>query len=389
MKQINLVDTFFSKNWNFESGILCTYGLNLNFFENYLMKLPSLYSCENICVFTDSGTYDNFIKESYTPRGFNKKYLVNRLKSGGVFHPKLYMLASEKKALIGVGSANLTREGIISNLELLTVFEVSEKEKEYASLLCDCIDYVRRLAQITRSKSALDQVDVFAQLCSSYIYDVQESKIRFVHNLDQPLIDSITDSMKGSQISKIQVVSPFYDTALAPFEVLRNSFPESKFEIYLQQKKSNFPKDFFEESSLELSLLLYKTVDRYLHGKAIIFNSDDSIKLFSGSANFTRSALLSSPVSGNYEIGLIGKIDEEIASNLLCPSGNKALKVNKLDDVEVNTAGEFTLSGGTVDYIVDAVLKENCITVEINSSISSDEFVPQKFRFLSLNSHLE
>lgn len=167
MKNVNLVETVFSKNYHFESGILCTYGFNLNFFENYLMKLDTLYTCDNICIFTDSCTYDGFITGSYSPRWLNKKYLVNRLKTGGVFHPKLYLFASEKKAVVSIGSANLTRDGIASNLELLSVFEISEKVPAYAPLLRDCIEYVRRLAQITKSKNTVDQVDTFNQLCKA------------------------------------------------------------------------------------------------------------------------------------------------------------------------------------------------------------------------------
>ena len=169
MKSINLVDNIFSKNYQFESAILCTYGLNLNFYENYLMKLDALYSCDNVCIFTDSGTYDNFIKESYTPRWLNKKYLVSRVKANMVFHPKLYMFASEKRAAIGIGSANLTSDGIASNLELFSVSEISEKDRNYSHLLRDCIEYVSRLARITKSKTAIDKVDVFTQLCRTYL----------------------------------------------------------------------------------------------------------------------------------------------------------------------------------------------------------------------------
>ena len=75
MDEVSLVDNIFSKNYNFEACILCTYGLNLNFLENYLMRLEALGSCNNICIFTDSSTYNSFISESYTPRWLNRKYL--------------------------------------------------------------------------------------------------------------------------------------------------------------------------------------------------------------------------------------------------------------------------------------------------------------------------
>ena len=72
MKSNNLVDGLFSKRNQFEAAICCTYSFDLNFFENYLMKQEGFFTCDNIIVFTDSRTYDNFIDKSYQPRYLNR-----------------------------------------------------------------------------------------------------------------------------------------------------------------------------------------------------------------------------------------------------------------------------------------------------------------------------
>jgi len=335
MQSANLVEDLFDKNYQFEACILCTYGLNLHFFENYLMKLSGLYSCDTVSIFTDSSTYDSFITESYQPRWLNKKYLVTRIKTGGVFHPKLYMFAAAKKALIGVGSANLTRDGIASNLELLSVFEVSESNTIFAPLLNDCITYARSLAQKAKSKKADAQIEEFVNVCGHYLHGDTSQTIRFVHNLEKPLLGAIKEYLQDTSITKIQVVSPFYDTDLTPYRELRKMYPDSKFEMYLQQKKSNFPRELFSEIKSKASLLLYKNIDRYMHGKAILFHTVDSVYLFTGSANFTRSALCLTPPAGNYEIGLLGVISKKTAAQLLDPAGKKAVLVKKPEEIEV------------------------------------------------------
>ena len=317
MKSLNLVECIFSKNYDFESGIICTYGLNLNFFENYIMKLDALYSADNISIFTDSSTYNGFLHESYTPRWLNKKYLVNHLKTGGVFHAKLYMFASKKKAVVGIGSANITRDGIASNLELLSVFEVSEKKTLYASLLLDCIDYVRRLATITKSQSAYEQVELFSETCRAFLTTGLEKHIHFIHNLDRPIIEDLIENASKHRVSKIQVISPFYDVELAALEALKNAFPKSKVEIYIQQKKSNFPRMMFDKIKPNVSLYVYKNIDRYLHGKAILFHCNDEVLLYFGSANFSKSALVEKPPVGNFEIGLLSNIDTENAEHII------------------------------------------------------------------------
>lgn len=382
MENVNLVDDIFSKHYHFESSILCSYGLNLNFFENYLMKLDALCSSENICIFTDSGTYDSFIREAYIPRWLNKKYLVNRLSTIGVFHPKLYMFASENVAMIGIGSANLTREGIASNLELLSTFTISEKDTSYSALLCDCIEYVRRLASISKSKTAIDQIDVFYELTGKYRHSDIASDVRFIHNLDSPIIESIKQFTLGQRISKIQILSPFFDSELQPLKSLLKTFPDCKYEIYFQQNKSNFPKGLFNEIKRLTKLMLYINIERYLHGKAILFHSDDTIILYMGSANFTKSALLERASDGNYEIGLIGQIDKEKSENILCPNKTKAKIIRDVAEIEVSATSSYDPGSGFIDFIIEAVLKGNHVNIEINHDISDQVFIPKKIRIL-------
>jgi len=387
MKNVNLVEAVFSKNYHFESSILCTYGLNLNFFENYLMKLNALYSCEDICVFTDHSTYNSFISESYTPRWLNKRYLVNRLKTNGVFHPKLYMFASEKKALVGIGSANLTRDGVASNLEVFSVFEISETKTTYSYLLRDCINYVRRLANITKSESAINQIDTFNQLCRAYIHssEDEENEISLIHNLDRPLIKTITDHLKNFKISKIQILSPFFDSKLSPLKVLLEQFPDCAVEIYLQQKKSNFPIDYFSDLKVDVPLFLYSDVKRYMHGKAILFHCDDRIILYSGSANFTRSALNKMPSTGNYEIGLIGQIDSKLSKYLTHPNGKNAVAVTNVEDVIVTNDTEFEVGKNVIEYIIEAIFKKNIITLTVNKEIPEKIFIPRRIKLLDFD----
>ena len=67
MAKFNLVDSFFDKKHGFETAVLCSYGLDLNFFENYLLKLNALYPCDNIALFVDTQTYDQFQYAAYAP----------------------------------------------------------------------------------------------------------------------------------------------------------------------------------------------------------------------------------------------------------------------------------------------------------------------------------
>lgn len=386
MGKTNLIESVFKKNNNFEIGIFCSFGLNLNFLENYLMKLDGLKGCDDICIFTDANTYDSFIYESYTPRWLNTKYLVNRIKTNGVFHPKLYMLASEKKIVISIGSANLTRDGIASNLELLSFFEVSESKKQYISLLRDCIDYVQALAERTKSQSAISQVKKFTEICRSYLQmNIDNEDVQFIHNLDQPIADTIVDRLKDQIVSKVQIISPFYDAALAPLKIFKDAFSSSAFEIYIQQNKSTFPKDIFNPLQTEYSLYLYENIERYMHGKAIVIHTEKEIFLFMGSANFTRSALLQTAEKSNYEIGVFGNIEMVKADNLIMPNNKKAMLVKNVSNVQVAPQSESQSQLKSIEYIAEAILENDRIQLTINDDTFLEVFTPKHIRLMDFD----
>jgi HKD family nuclease len=386
MAKFNLVDSFFDKRHGFETAVLCSYGLDLNFFENYLLKLNALYSCENIALFVDGQTYEQFQQAAYVPHSLNRRYLVSWLRSTGVFHAKLYLLASSKKALIAIGSANLTREGIASNLELLTTFEVSDRDRTFGALLNDCLIYVQRLAQLTQSKRAQDQVAALAECCRPFVRaeDKNDSRMQFLHNLDRSLLNGVVAMLNGRSVTRIQIISPFFDGQLAPWGEIQKLWPDCPVEIYIQQHKSNFPLGQF--NNVSAAVRLYHDVDRYLHGKAILFHTPEQIYLFMGSANFTAPALLRSAAQGNFEIGVRGGVDEETAVAVLQPTGQTAVPITSVADIQVDTRSEFPPRGVTnVQYLVEAVLENNQIKIEINPAISAAQFQPQRYRLVDFS----
>ena len=389
MDKISLVDSFFSKSGAFECAILCTFGLNLHFFENYLLKQNALYYCDNICIFTDYSVYNNFLNENYRqhPRWLNKKYLVSPLKTNGFFHSKLYIIASEKKVLIGIGSANLTRDGIASNLELVSVFEVLKDDLTYARVLQSSIDYVGRLAVLSKSRKAIEQANLLKDICIPFYKNGSPGEIELIHNLDIPLLEQIKEKFQNNKIHKIHVISPFFDDKLAPLEKILNFFPNSSVDIYVQQSRSNFPLHRFDNLGKDVNLRLYKNTDRYLHGKSLIFESKDKIFMYCGSANFTKSALLSLSREGNFEVGLIGSIDDKVFNNIINPHGQKSGLIKDKSDlkVEVKTESSNEKFGQLINFIIEAEKIENRIVLSVNEEITREEFSPQKYRLIDFN----
>jgi len=391
MSNSNLIESLFKKKGHFEVAVFCTFGLNLNFLENYLMKLDALSECDDICIFTDAAIYQNFIGESYTPRWLNKKYLVNSIKTKGVFHSKLYLLASEKKVLIGIGSPNLTRDGLASNLELLSVFEVTQENAKYSQLLTDCITYVQTLAEHTKSETAIDQIKKFKSICRpllSPLSNTIKNDLVFLDNLQRPILDQILDKFEYDSVKKVQIISPFYDNELSPNKLIKTHFPSCQIEIYIQQEKSTFPNLRDENQDIDYLVYLYEDIERYLHGKALIVYTQDNVYLFMGSANFTKHALLHKANNTNYEIGIFGKVSTSIVANLLSPNNHQPTKLNRFDLIKRAPSDDFKVQESTlINYLIEAKLNDEKIEFVVDKSISPTVFTPKQVKLLDFDGH--
>lgn len=370
----NIVESLFSKNEGYEVAVMCTFGLNLNFFENYLLKLDGLANCDNITIFTDSSTYSEFINDTNTfkPRWINKKYLVSAINTDGIFHPKVYIMASEDKVKIAIGSANLTREGIASNLEIISVFEITEKDKTYSSLLKDCILFFTELATLSKSNVVKSQIQHFIEVTSKLMNIGQSKDIKFIHNLEKTILEQVYGFLDKEKIQDIIVLSPFYDKRLAVISNLRKYYKEANIKIYLQQNKSNFPVKSFGYTSYKVELNMYEYIERYMHGKAIIFRDEEKNYLLTGSPNFTESALLKYSTKGNIESALFGIVDDEVVKQLITPNNKSAKRVISVNDIKSTVEEEELYSrhqNNSIYCLIEAIEKNGIISVQLDDSV--------------------
>lgn len=373
----NLVDDLFNKPKNFKMGILSTFSFNVDFFEKYLLQLEGLGNCSDICIFTDRGTYNSLFEKTINLKQtkINKRYLLVPIDVQGVYHPKLYILASDKLVLIGIGSSNLTREGIANNLELVSVFEVSDKDKSNLGLLKDGIEFYQKLAILSKSKSAIEMVSRFTDYVAHLFSGEIQASIKLIHNLDEDILAQIKNSIDLSSVTKVQVISPFFDNTLEPYKYLRQNCPDATIDIYVQQGKSNFPKDTMNTDDQNLNLYVFLNEERYIHGKSIIFKTDSNSYLLTGSANFTSAALLSKQAKSNIEVSLFGPIENSMSKSLLKPGITRSQIVTKLSDVHVieSVENDLTSSDQISDWLIEVTYEDHHLETSINKK---DDLTP-------------
>jgi len=385
MNERDLIKGVFDKKHDYEAAVLCTYTLQLHFLDNYLLHLDGLDACDQITIFTDYSTYAGFAEEE--TRLLNQRYLIVPMHCAGVFHPKLYIFASEKKATIGLGSANLTQSGLTANLETIFTCEISQKNRQYAHLLKECLDYVEMLAQQSGSKTAQAQIEELQRICQTLLGPKPENDLRFWHNLNQKLLPKLVTYVKSASttVHLIQIISPYYDQKLKPLTQLKSDFPQAEIEIYVQQYESSFPVDISVAELHPAKLFVYEGIERFMHGKMFLFHTDEQLFLFMGSANFTDAALLKSvKVGGNYEIILGGSINPDILPELLKPHDQQAhhfpeISLLKVAEKEENEREE--LPDKEILCLVEALLEDKFLHLTLYPSVIVKSFVPQQLLF--------
>lgn len=374
----NLIDELFDKSKAYRMGILCSYSLNIEFLENYLLKLDGLSNCTNLCIFTDRKVYNSHFDFNIMsrPRWINKRYLLTPIDTSGVFHPKVYILASEKEVRIGLGSSNLTREGLAGNLEIDSIFIITQKDRRYSGLLRECLIFLHDIALLSGSSYALDSVNKFIEYVEMFTSDVG-GDIHLLDNLSYSITAQVQEKLKNYQINSIYAISPFFDKDLSVLKYFMKQYPNADNRIYIQQGKTNFPIVKYLDCSEGTKLFLYKQQERYMHGKAIIFKTTGGIYLLSGSANYTHSAMLSCGLSSNIETSLFGKIDDKVCSELLEPGGLKPVLLRDLKMLQTSPALDQEVSNTIeiVNWLIEAYIEDNRLNIILNTELN---LIPQK-----------
>lgn len=361
----SLIDELFDRGKAYTAGILCTYSLDIEFLENFLLRLDGFTNCSDLCIFTDRNVYEKLFEDgkSINYRWINKRYFLIPIDVHGVFHPKIYILASEKYARIGIGSANLTREGLSSNLEVASVFEVNSKDKAFSSVLNDIVKFLNDLVAYSESTIAHRFISSFNEIIQGLKEDNEDKSIHVLHNLNDSILLQAKKLMSQQKVNAIKVFSPFYDKKMMVYRQLKKNYPMASIQFYIQQGKTNFPVDEFKLLDETSTQYIIKNHERYMHGKVLIFDTESGFYVLTGSSNFTSAALLSSKKSGNIELSLFGSVKKGLVNEIINPAGYKPIVLRNFDNLETMSAVQDEQIQNDIqiikDWLIEVLLSDN------------------------------
>lgn len=381
------------KKHAFEHALITTFNFGSRFFEDYALEnFKSLQDNGNISVLLDEGEYQDLLKaagenaESF-PKQANLRYLLHPIRVPGCFHPKVILLASKRRGLLLVGSANFTQDGLGSNAELVSVFDYEDEKNESAlPLFQSALRFFEQLAERWPAEQLHSNLNTLAAEVP-WLSKVTPAAAKndlpvLLSNLDRPLWEQLVERLPGPA-THVSVLSRFFDAQPSLAEFARDSTKAKRLTLYTQNGITTLTKAWletptFSDGNLEIRLCRYADEEHFqqLHGKAYAFTCGKEVVLALGSANFTSAALRRTAANGNLEVLLCypAVAAKQVEPKTWFDPEESAVVLrdaNQLQTATDNTDESAAIPDNFPFKITESLVEEGWLKLRVNGNISS------------------
>ena len=303
---------------------ILTFNVDLLFFEQMVFEPLYGAGCRNTLVLCDPGQYTAALDDIEQLHYAGQRYLLLPARTcQGVFHPKLILLTSPEGGRLFLTSGNLTKAGYAHNWEVVTRFECSAKSADAVGWLA-CRWAIEVLSQIAQASDPsglvgqrVEQIRSTTKWLRQEPPPDPEVPVWLLHNLEVPLLDQVLARYRttdASLVTEAIMVSPFFDPqAIAIAQFLDACHPK-RVDVYTQENTHGLaPGEMakvMQRYDGQVRLYHLDLGKRRLHGKVLMFRTQQGVWLATGSANLSRPAWLHKAAAGNTEMIVLRFADQ-------------------------------------------------------------------------------
>ena len=219
----------------------------------------------------------------------NARYRIWPANWHGTFHPKVLLMMANDRVAVGLGSANLTPEGIAENLESWSFFDHSDD----SPVLRGVRHLLERLLEMDVVPDQLDLAEFSACLPES----VEPSAL--LSTLDGRLFDQVISRLPGS-VRRLDIVSPISTDPTDLISAMRQHLSLSDVRLFTDAPAAEIAgvdTYWAPRAKGQVARKLAK-----VHSKLFAFQTGDRVDLFWGSANLSCAAWLCSGKNANVDL---------------------------------------------------------------------------------------
>lgn len=300
----------------FHSAFMTTYSFGAQAFEAVPFWRLRGSGCNNITVLADAVMFNQEMSNFGAAQFAGSSYHVVKIHQGGAFHPKITVLLGEKKGRLLVGSANLTAAGLGGNRELVVDIRYDPEDSSRVNLFAEAIAYIQSKvpsddpwfwAALDRALrrtpwlrgSSLGATDEAGRDDERLILDGPESSI----------LQQFVAAIDGDRISRITVMSPYWDYQLKALKELSEAFGSPPIDILIDAEEGTFPADALGELG-DVRVFDHEKLggSRFVHAKLFVLHGEKADHVISGSINCSAPAMLDQTVK-NSEAGIYSRVE--------------------------------------------------------------------------------
>ncbi len=338
----------------FHSAVLTSFSFNFHHFENQVLRTLRQKWVSSIMVLVDQRTLDNELGiASGNLKYLSHSYSVSGIESKGAFHPKLNLLIGDDQLLLFFGSGNITAGGHGKNHELFTGFYADKENLVQLPLILEAWNYLLALASQIEGYSRDRLFKVLPKTCSLFGNKIQskhefyrldqEFEVALLYNDHTTIFEQIARLIPPNEVTKITVVSPYFDEDGATLLNLIHQFNNAKVDVYLPSKYGLPPNKMAHHRNINFynweetkrgkqNISSAEDYYRKLHSKIFHFKAGDHEYCIIGSANATLAGLGSETIeSVNDEFCALYKTTNKgLLEELGISGGKQLISVEKL-----------------------------------------------------------
>jgi hypothetical protein len=293
------------------TALICTFGVNLTFFETRLMSQLAQVPLRIILADDErlASTLGEAARTGQRHRLANKAYVAAPIRHPRAAHGKLMLLLGPASGRLIVGSGNLGYDGYASPGELWNVFAYSDDQAQHLNEFAAARSFIDGLASRQLLDPPVVELLYTAWGAATWLPQAPTAPATIYSNLDRPLIEQLRD-LAPDPVTELVAHAPFHDADCAALHELITTFEPKQVRLLVTDATSADPaaikRTLGDDTKRIIELVQVKDEPAaYIHAKWIHLIHPDTETLLTGSANLSRSALLRSSSNGNIEIGVI------------------------------------------------------------------------------------
>lgn len=290
--------------------ILTTYALTPTFFEYQFVSPLIAAGCQHFVLLCDRHGYQAMVSERAALARAGVDYWVVPVDMAPfAFHAKLCLMWSHGAVRLYVSSANLTKSGLGSNVEVVDRLQCRDGETAERLQIQKVVQLFRALNQQLRispfSKGRLDGLITQAAVALDSLRRDANIGVRtdfhVLHNLEWSLIDQLVELLPFEP-KEILIVSPFFDSDLSTIAIFGQKYPAAKVLVAQGPRGTGInPKAGAKLRNGISAGVMQGFGNRFVHAKTLLFRGPGGSALVTGSANLSSEAWRSQSGKGNFE----------------------------------------------------------------------------------------